>query len=71
MAFGSWARGEHRRDSDLDLAVIVDRYDPKTDRRPFWRADLDVWMDMDVLIYDVAREASKLRVFVFKQVRAE
>lgn len=36
--------------------MIVDRYDPKIDRRPVWRADLDVWMDMDVLVYDLERE---------------
>jgi predicted nucleotidyltransferase len=56
VAFGSRARGDHRPDSDLDIAVIVDKYDPKTDRRPLWRADIDVWMDMDVLVYDVARQ---------------
>ena len=56
VAFGSRARGDHRLNSDLDLAVIVDKYDPKKDKRPLWRADIDVWMDMDVLIYDVARQ---------------
>lgn len=56
VAFGSRARGDHRRNSDLDLAVIVDKYDKKVDPRPVWRADLDVWMDMDVLVYDVARD---------------
>ena len=56
VAFGSRARGDHRKTSDLDLAVIVDKYDPKVDQRPLWRADLDVWMDMDVLVYDLDRE---------------
>jgi len=56
VAFGSRARGDHRRDSDLDLAVIVEKYDPKTDKRPIWRADIDEWMDMDVLVYDSERE---------------
>jgi len=56
VAFGSRARGDHRRDSDLDLAVIVEKYDPKTDKRPVWRADIDEWMDMDVLVYDIERE---------------
>jgi predicted nucleotidyltransferase len=56
VAFGSRARGDHRRDSDLDLAVIVEKYDPKTDKRPIWRADIDEWMDMDVLVYDIERE---------------
>jgi predicted nucleotidyltransferase len=56
IAFGSRARGDHRRTSDLDLAVVVDKYDRKLDQRPLWRADLNVWMEMDVLVYDVARE---------------
>jgi predicted nucleotidyltransferase len=56
IAFGSRARGDHRPTSDLDLAVVVDRYDPKVDQRPVWRADLDVWMDIDLLVYDVKRE---------------
>jgi predicted nucleotidyltransferase len=51
VAFGSRARGDHRRDSDLDLAVIVEKYDPQVDRRPMWRADIDVWMDIDLLIF--------------------
>jgi predicted nucleotidyltransferase len=56
VAFGSRARGDHRRDSDLDLAVIVEKYDPKVDKRPIWRADIEEWMDMDVLVYDIERE---------------
>ncbi len=59
LAFGSRARGDHRADSDLDLAVIVDKYDRTVDRRPLWRADLDVWMDIDLLIYDVDQEKQK------------
>jgi len=58
VAFGSRARGDHRKTSDLDLAVIVDRYDKKRDPRPVWRADLDVWMDMDVVVYDTERESA-------------
>ena len=56
VAFGSRARGNHRHNSDLDLAVIVDKFDPARDKRPLWRADLDVWMDMDVVVYDLERE---------------
>ena len=56
VAFGSRARGDHRRDSDLDLAVIVEKYDPEVDKRPIWRADIDEWMDMDILVYDIERE---------------
>jgi len=54
VAFGSRARGDHRRDSDLDLAVIVERYDPKTDKRPIWRSDVGEWMSIDMLV--VGRE---------------
>ena len=50
VAFGSRARGDHRRDSDLDLAVIVDRYDPKVDKRPVWRSDIEAWMSIDMLV---------------------
>ena len=56
LAFGSRARGDHRADSDLDLAVIVDKYDRTVDRRPVWRADIDVWMDIDLLGYDLEQE---------------
>lgn len=52
-AFGSRARGDHRKNSDLDLAAIVDKYDKKVDERPVWRADIDVWMDIEFLVYDV------------------
>jgi len=54
VAFGSRARGDHRRDSDLDLAVIVEKYDPKTDKRPIWRSDVGEWMSIDMLV--VGRE---------------
>ena len=33
--FGSWARGEARPDSDVDVWVLVDRFDPLTRRLPF------------------------------------
>lgn len=51
VAFGSRARGDHRRESDLDLAVIVEKFDPKVDKRPVGRADLDVWMSLDLLVF--------------------
>jgi hypothetical protein len=54
VAFGSRARGDHRRDSDLDLAVIVEKYDPKVDKRPIWRSDVGEWMSIDMLV--VGRE---------------
>jgi predicted nucleotidyltransferase len=54
VASGSRARGTHRRNSDLDLAVIVEKYDPKTDKRPVWRSDIGEWMSIDMLV--VGRE---------------
>jgi predicted nucleotidyltransferase len=55
VAFGSRARGDHRRDSDLDLAVIVEKYDPKVDKRPIWRSDVGECMSIDMLIADRGR----------------
>jgi predicted nucleotidyltransferase len=56
VAFGSRARGDHRPESDLDLAVVVDQYDPKSGLPPVTRPDLDVWMPIDLVVYDAARE---------------
>jgi predicted nucleotidyltransferase len=56
IAFGSRARGDHQPHSDLDLAVVVDRYDPEVDRRPLWRSQIPVLMPIDVIVYDVVRE---------------
>ena len=50
IAFGSRARGNYTPDSDLDLAVIVEEYDKKTQPRPVSRADIDVWISMDLLV---------------------
>ncbi len=54
-AFGSRARGSHHPESDLDLAVIVAQYDPKCDRLPVSRSDLDVFMAVDLLIFSKDR----------------
>jgi predicted nucleotidyltransferase len=50
IAFGSRARGDHRQDSDLDLAVIVEKYDSNVDKRPIWRSDLGQCMSIDLLV---------------------
>ena len=50
IAFGSRARGDHRQDSDLDLAVIVEKYDSKIDQRPIWRSDVGECMSIDLLV---------------------
>jgi hypothetical protein len=56
VAFGSRARKDHHRESDLDLAVVVDTYDPRKGLPPINRVNLDVWMPMDLVVYDVARD---------------
>ncbi len=55
IAFGSRARGDHRPHSDLDLAVIVSSYNTDSDKRPISRADLNVGIAMDLLVFDRAR----------------
>ncbi len=59
VAFGSRARGDHDADSDLDVAVVVDRYDPKTDPRPIWRSQIPVLMPIDLIVYDIERERER------------
>jgi predicted nucleotidyltransferase len=54
VAFGSRARGEHRPESDLDLAVILDDFDPATEKSTVKRTDLDLSMPLDLLV--VSRE---------------
>jgi predicted nucleotidyltransferase len=50
IAFGSRARGTHLPESDLDLAVILERFDPRTDQPPVKRTDLDLPMALDILL---------------------
>ena len=54
-AFGSRARGTHHAESDLDLAVMVSQYDPKRDKLPIYRRDLDVFMSIDLLVFGKQR----------------
>lgn len=56
VAFGSRARGVHTLESDLDLAVVVDAYDPHKGLPPIDRTEIDVWMPIDLIVYDVNRE---------------
>lgn len=58
IAFGSRARGEHTRESDLDIAVVVDQYETGSSRRrPIWRSQIPVFMPIDLIVYDLARES--------------
>jgi len=49
IAFGSWARGEHTPESDLDLAVILDERSTVRDAGPLYVAASKIRMDMDIL----------------------
>lgn len=52
ILFGSYARGEQRPDSDLDLLVIVARVaDPFFERVRLRRALAPIRMPIDVLVY--------------------
>ena len=55
IAFGSRARGDHRPDSDLDLAVMLERCDPEPDGPALRRADINAWMSIDLLVYSRER----------------
>ena len=54
IAFGSRARGEHRPDSDLDLAVIVE--DPaESERRMLWGVTEGFPLPVDILTFSKDR----------------
>jgi predicted nucleotidyltransferase len=50
IAFGSRARGDHRVDSDLDLALILDSTEPEVSPFPAYRAIEGVHMSVDILV---------------------
>ncbi len=53
--FGSRARGTHRPESDLDLAVMLESYEPGHRPPPISRSDLNPWMSIDLLIFNRER----------------
>ena len=55
VAFGSRARGTHRRDSDLDLAVIMDHANRDGKLVYAARSAAQVKMSVDILIIDPDR----------------
>jgi predicted nucleotidyltransferase/HEPN domain-containing protein len=57
IAFGSWARGEHRADSDLDIAVVLDEKSVQLERGELQTHLHDVRMSIDAL--DVGLERFK------------
>ena len=55
VVFGSRARGSQKPWSDLDVMVLYDRYDPRTDYLPINHSDLKVWMSVDMLVASIER----------------
>ena len=49
IAFGSWARGEHTPESDLDLAVILDEQSTVRDAGKLYECASGIRMSMDIL----------------------
>jgi len=61
--FGSWARGEAHANSDVDIWVLVDSFDPATRTAPFEAAQetlLEHGVDLTVTVMD-EREWQHLR----------
>jgi predicted nucleotidyltransferase len=55
IAFGSWARGEQRPDSDLDLAVILEDSPEAMARRPRYSMLDGIRMSIDLLVATQSR----------------
>ena len=61
VAFGSWAHGEARPESDLDLAVILDEESDVAASRHLPAILAGIRMSKDILVVD-QREHSRMRV---------
>jgi predicted nucleotidyltransferase len=55
IAFGSWARGEHQPDSDLDIAVILDENSTVASAGALYECVSGIRMSMDILAASVER----------------
>ena len=54
-AFGSRARGTHKRESDLDLAVMIEDEATKAKERAIYRSDVPLDMPVDMLVFSKTR----------------
>ena len=55
VLFGSWARGDARPDSDLDLLIIEESDRPRHERSPRYYLSLsDVFPSKDIVVYTPA-----------------
>ena len=61
VAFGSWARGDSRPESDLDLAVIVDEGSDTAASRHLPAILAGIRMSKDILVVD-RREHERMKV---------
>ena len=66
ILFGSFARGEHNEESDLDICVLVPeltygRVDMRVDARCAIRNDFPLPMDLLLYTYDEFEENAKIR----------
>jgi predicted nucleotidyltransferase len=60
VLFGSHARGNFRRDSDLDIMVEMDSDETKMERKKRIRSLFrDRWWSMDILVYTPAEIAAQ------------
>lgn len=59
VIFGSRARGDHRRDSDIDVLIIGESSQPRHVRsRPLYRAMASLPVEVDIMMY-TPREAEE------------
>jgi uncharacterized protein len=73
--FGSYAWGEPREESDLDLLVIVDQSDQKIHHRSVLgeRALMGLMIDRDILVYTQKEfdERAKSKTSMFHQIKMQ
>jgi predicted nucleotidyltransferase len=73
ILFGSWARGDARPDSDLDILVIAESSEPRCTRSsPLYGVLSDILIAMDIVVYtpeEVAEWSEVQAAFITTAVR--